>query len=280
MDETSMLGALEAEGTAVGVLADSLLKACSSVKYRRHLVNSNLVLVSPFNPESGFNTGNAMQRNKYIYCLSDVALAVHSGKKGGTWTGARENLSKNWVPLWVKRTEDPEAGNDTLISLGASEAPSNLEHVSIKLFFPQATDPQKILQNTSKHLLTASEQASLLDETKADPDVKISSPVECNTEQATGEVCRESHADKDVVYDAIQKVELLQTTLYDVFIVKAQELCKDEARSTDELVAALLVNKTQMNDWLKQAVADGKLKKITRPVRYETVNGKQESLPL
>jgi predicted Rossmann fold nucleotide-binding protein DprA/Smf involved in DNA uptake len=94
VDESAMLGALEAEGTAIGVLADSLLRACSSMKYRRYLVANNLTLISPFYPEAGFNAGNAMQRNKYIYCLSDSALVVHSRIKGGTWNGATENLKR------------------------------------------------------------------------------------------------------------------------------------------------------------------------------------------
>lgn len=94
VDETAMLGALGVEGSAVGVLADSLLRACTAAKYRKYLLDNNLALVSPFNPEAGFNAGNAMQRNKYIYCLADTALAVHSGKKGGTWSGAQEDLKK------------------------------------------------------------------------------------------------------------------------------------------------------------------------------------------
>ncbi len=44
-----------------------------------------------------------MQRNKYIYSLADAAMVVHSGDSGGTWTGAKENLKKQWVPLWVKQ---------------------------------------------------------------------------------------------------------------------------------------------------------------------------------
>jgi hypothetical protein len=62
----------------------------------------NLVLVSPFNPEAGFDVGNAMARNKYIYCLSDAAIVVATSKgSGGTWSGATENLKRNWAPLWV-----------------------------------------------------------------------------------------------------------------------------------------------------------------------------------
>ncbi|PTB91218.1 DNA-processing protein DprA, partial [Marinobacter sp. Z-F4-2] len=72
VDEAAMLGALESEGTAIGVLANDLLRAATSAKYRKYLMANNLVLLSPFYPEAGFNAGNAMQRNKYIYCLSDA----------------------------------------------------------------------------------------------------------------------------------------------------------------------------------------------------------------
>ena len=91
------------------MMANGLLKACTAQKFRKHLTQ-NLALVSPFYPEVGFNVGNAMARNKYIYCLSEAAIAVHSGKDGGTWSGALENLKKNWVPMWIKRIDDPEAG--------------------------------------------------------------------------------------------------------------------------------------------------------------------------
>ena len=118
VDEASMLGALDAEGTVAGVLSDNLLLTSTRSKYRPHLMSGNLVLISAVYPEAGFNAGNAMQRNKYIYCLSDVAVVVHSGTKGGTWSGAQENLRKRWVPLWVKPSEDKAAGNAALVALG------------------------------------------------------------------------------------------------------------------------------------------------------------------
>lgn len=97
VDETAMLGALAREGTAVGVLADSLLRAATSVKYRPSLLSGNLVLVSPFNPEAGFEVGNAMARNKYIYCLADAAIVIAADREqGGTWHGAVENLKHGW----------------------------------------------------------------------------------------------------------------------------------------------------------------------------------------
>lgn len=135
VDEAAMLGALDADGTAIGVLANDLLRACTGEKYRRHLTAGNLALVSPFNPEAPFNTGNAMQRNKYIYCLADLALVVHTGKKGGTWNGATENLRRKWVPLLVKKTDDREAGNVDLIGKGGIEAAAKAGDIDIEQLF-------------------------------------------------------------------------------------------------------------------------------------------------
>lgn len=117
-DELAMLGALEKGGEAIGVLADSLFNAVTQSKWRKSLMSQRLVLISPFNPEARFNKYHAMQRNDYIYCLANSSLVVHSGKKGGTWSGAERNLKKQWVKLWVKPDNDPKSANAELVKLG------------------------------------------------------------------------------------------------------------------------------------------------------------------
>jgi len=118
VDETAMLASLEVDGTAIGVLANDLLKAALSNKWRNHLIQNQLVLVSTYYPEASFNIGNAMGRNKYIYCLSDHALIVRSDEgRGGTWAGANENLKKNWIPVFVKEPSNAE-GNLALKKMG------------------------------------------------------------------------------------------------------------------------------------------------------------------
>ena len=119
VDQAAMIGALEKEGTAVGVLADSLLRAATSAMYRPYLRSSNLVVVSPYNPEAGFNVGNAMARNRCVYCLADQAMVISSDlDKGGTWQGATEALQARWVPLWAM-TGGKASGNAELIKRGA-----------------------------------------------------------------------------------------------------------------------------------------------------------------
>ncbi len=126
IDEAAMLGALQAGGTAVGVLADSLLRAATSAKYRKGLMSNDLALISPFSPEAGFDVGNAMARNRYVYCLADAAIVVCSTReKGGTWHGAVENLRHGRVPLWVRPTEESGSGNGELVRLGARWLPAD-----------------------------------------------------------------------------------------------------------------------------------------------------------
>lgn len=139
VDQSAMLGALGCKGTAVGVLADSLLRSATSAKYRKYLRDGCLALVSPFNPEARFNIGNAMARNRYIYCLADAAVVISStANKGGTWKGAREALKKKnkWgVPVWVKKSREENSGNPELIRSGARYLPEDCSNLS-DLFHP------------------------------------------------------------------------------------------------------------------------------------------------
>lgn len=140
IDESAMLGSLANGGNVIGVLADNLLRTSSSEKYRKHIMEERLVLITASNPEARFSIGQAMQRNKYIYCLSDAAFVVHSGKKGGTWHGAQENLKKNWVPLWVRPTADANAGNADIVRDGGQWSPRRLNGDGLQALISKGAD--------------------------------------------------------------------------------------------------------------------------------------------
>jgi predicted Rossmann fold nucleotide-binding protein DprA/Smf involved in DNA uptake len=133
VDQAAMLGALDAGGTAIGVLADSLTKTAVNSKYRSNIKDGRLILVSSYDPEAGFSTGNAMGRNRYIYALADYALVVNcSVGKGGTWAGATEALSKlKDIPIFVRLDTNVSEGNQQLHKNGAKpfpQEPWNLLH--------------------------------------------------------------------------------------------------------------------------------------------------------
>jgi len=119
VDVAAMQSAGEADGVVIGVLAANLLRASVNRQNRMGIQSGQLVLASPFNPEAGFNAGNAMARNRYIYALADYALVVDSAEgEGGTWAGATENLRHAWTPLYV-RIPGENPGNAALIEKGA-----------------------------------------------------------------------------------------------------------------------------------------------------------------
>lgn len=126
IDQAAMRGALQAGGHVVGVLADGLEKAVMRREHRDPLLDGRLVLVSPYDPAVRFHVGHAMQRNKLIYALSEAALVVSSDYgKGGTWTGATEQLDKlKFVPVFVRADGRTGKGLEALRKRGALPWPN------------------------------------------------------------------------------------------------------------------------------------------------------------
>ncbi|WP_445626980.1 DNA-processing protein DprA [Nostoc sp. DSM 114167] len=140
VDQAAMLAVLDAGGTSVGVLADSLTKSAVNSKYRSSIQEGRLTLVSSYDPEAGFNTGNAMGRNKYIYALADYALVVSSSfGKGGTWAGAVEALSKlQDIPVFARLDGSVSEGNQQLHNQGAKAFPAEPWNNSLRELLAKA----------------------------------------------------------------------------------------------------------------------------------------------
>lgn len=119
-DRVAMQAGLEAGGTAVCALADSLVNTARLPEVREYLLDGKLLLLTPFGPEAGFSVGTAMGRNKLIYGLADFAIVVSSDlEKGGTWAGAIEALKAEWCPVFVRAADSAPRGNQALIKKGA-----------------------------------------------------------------------------------------------------------------------------------------------------------------
>jgi DNA processing protein len=132
VDTISMDSALEARGTAVGVLADSLERAVK--KNRDALSRGDLCLVTPYNPNVGFSVGAAMGRNRLIYCLADYSIVVASdAESGGTWAGATETLKNGWIPVFVLEHKAMPEGNKLLLQRGALPFPHPFKEPPVKL---------------------------------------------------------------------------------------------------------------------------------------------------
>lgn len=263
VDEAAMVGALEHEGTAIGVVADNLLRAATSARYRPGLMRNDLVLVSPFNPEAGFDVGNAMARNKYVYCLANAAIVVATSKgKGGTWNGAVENLKNGWVPLWVKPHPDQKSGSHALVAQGARwlpEGPSDLVSLSA---------------------IPAGQSADAANGTLFDGPFSSSQGEEESTEKAVAESSPESQSSDEAVTEARSTLVLDEMSLYTFFLRRLERLTTERSMTPEQLLERLDIHKVQLTTWLATAVEEGRLRKLHKPVRYEWVAAptRQESL--
>ncbi len=123
VDRESMMAAVNAGGYSVGVLADSLLRAIASRTNRQAISSGHLLLLSPFHPDARFHVGNAMGRNKYIYCLAEAALVADSATSGGTWTGAKEALAAGWLSVNVFQHKTNGPGTRDLLNVDGRVRP-------------------------------------------------------------------------------------------------------------------------------------------------------------
>lgn len=125
VDQAAMRGATDAGGCAIGILANNLARAVLARANRDSIMQGRLVLVSPYDPTARFFVGHAMARNRLIYGLADSALVVNSDLgRGGTWTGAMEQLGKlNYVQVHVRNCGRTSEGLVGLMEHGAKPWP-------------------------------------------------------------------------------------------------------------------------------------------------------------
>ena len=299
VDRTAMEATLEADGTCVGVLADSLMKTSTSARFRKYIKENSMVLVTPFNPEAGFNVGNAMARNRYIYCLSDCAVVIDSTReKGGTWTGATENLKRGWVPVFAKQSEDKDSGNTALLRLGASQATLNVQElyrVVTEHNNTRSISEVKNERNLASELFECfvSITKSLLVDRELEAK-EVASELHLAKGQVTNwlkRAAKEGHItrQKKPVRFTVKKLPLLDETnelkaeiehaqsisevenawgsaseLYECFVSLITSLLTDKGLKADEVADQLCLAKGQAQVWLRRATKEGYIVKQTR----------------
>lgn len=235
VDESGMLGALEAGGYSLGFVADSLIRKSTSSIFRKHIINKKLCLVSPFNPEAGFNVGNAMSRNKLIYTQSDATIVVKSDTKGGTWEGAKENIKKQWVPLWV--IDCKEKGNEEIIKMGA----------------------KRLLIDDE---LRISELIKIESTKQNEPDLFSSVDKELSTNNV------EKKNLVTITNESEIQIKMKEASLFDLFIVKLVDSFKNRTITKKEMKERLDITNSQLDEWLKVGTEKEFIIKKSRPVSF------------
>ncbi|MDH5525655.1 MAG: DNA-processing protein DprA [Desulfobulbaceae bacterium] len=252
VDQIAMTAALAEGGIAIGVIAENLLKKSLERDYRNAISGQRLLLISPYHPNARFTVWAAMARNKLIYAMADYGLVVSAEhQKGGTWTGAKEELRREKpIPVFVRSTGKIPAGNKKLLDIGAIKWPSDVSKANLKEQLEKAVP--KISRPTKP------ENMSIFD-IKAKPTT-------------SGETRRSGNKDL-VVRENAQDYEVSQIPTGELIYHAVMPIIIAELSSPitpDELSKRLNVSKSQLNAWLNQAVEDKKIYKLSRPVRFCT----------
>jgi len=236
VDEVSETTALNNQGYAVSILADSLSKKIMSKAIRDNILSGKQLLLTANNPDAPFSVANAMNRNKYIYALSNGTFVVASDyNKGGTWAGAVENIKKGWVNTFVWNN-NKYIGNTELIKKGGVGI-EDLNNISIK----------ELISNKVKRM----DQLNIFDFDKTDKRVPF------ERENIIGEN-EDEYSSSD--YDVYNKAINLMLNLL------------KEPKSIEEVTASLNITKSQAITWINRALNEGKIIKTNRPVRYVVNN--------
>lgn len=118
-DLTSMEEAYKNDGRVIGALSCDLCKAVITPIHRDALSDNRALFFSASDPEDSFSVAAAMERNKYIYSMADCSFVAQSDVKGGTWSGATEELKRSQHnPLFVYAWDNMPKGNLMLIGMG------------------------------------------------------------------------------------------------------------------------------------------------------------------
>ena len=287
IDRAAMRGALDAGGRVVGVLADGLEKAAMLREHREALMKGRLALISPYDPAARFQVGHAMQRNKLIYALSDTALVVNSDYgKGGTWTGAVEQLDKlKLVPVLVRASGEVGEGLKGLRERGAKPWPEPKTPEALEEILDAAADggygapAQRVLSMDIREESVPSE-----DDGQAETVAPTSTPKPCVVADSTpadelfakvGELIERMDGPRteDTVAEALQIPKKLAGVWIERFaegkirkLFKGADVCKTEA----EIAGAFQVSGRQVRACLKRLVEERVLEKLSRPVRYRS----------
>lgn len=206
------------------------------------------MVISPYDPGARFHVGHAMQRNKLIYALADAGLVVSADLgKGGTWAGAEEQLDKlRLTRVYVRSTGELGAGLEALQKKGA-------------LLWPNPACPEElreVLRGAVAERSTAPRQKSLLDACEDQPV----QPQSVESSRVTKESKRPISATADGSGPSAAE-ELFDTV--------GKLLARmDEPKTEAEIAEELGVQKVQARKWLQRLVKEGRLEKLSKPVRY------------
>jgi DNA processing protein len=244
-DLAAMTGALLYGGPAIGVTVDPLERIVRRRDLRVAISDELLTLATPFHPSARWHAGNAMRRNRLIYALAKAAVVVaSSAERGGTRSGALENLEAGWVPLHVR--DDGSAGNRLLIAEGG---------------IPLSAD-EPMEQLDVERMTTESRRLLLDGEAGHAPAVREEPPTPSLV--ADEEPPTTPRDERDAV--ASEGPAVIDDAFVAMWPILARHL--REPLGERDVAERLNLELSQARAWLKRAVDEGHAEVKPRPKRY------------
>jgi DNA processing protein len=266
VDIAAMTGALSHGGVAIGVTVDPLERLIRRRDLRAAISDELLTLVTPYHPSARWQASNAMRRNRLIYALSRAAVVVASSvEKGGTRSGALENLQAGWVPLHVR--DDGSRGNRWLTSVGGNPLPAE-EPVETLALERLLLDPRPTLLNEDLGL-----SAYALEPTRLADSTDLTDSTD-STDSGKGSDAAGFEDDDEPPH------EDTPTQVEDAFVLLWPALAAQLGmpRTEREIAGRLKLELTQARAWLKRALDEGLVDVKPRPKRYVVRNEQQKQL--
>lgn len=253
IDSESMQAAVDHGGRAVGVLAEGLGRASVSPRYHDALLDGHLTLISPYEPDSRWFAHTAMDRNKLVYGLADAALVVSSSDEtGGTWAGAIEALRYKRIPIYVRISNRSPNGNKKLAQAGA------------RVFSNESWNDLSRLSRQSPISVPLFEQTGQEPFPVNGAEGSVMSPAQ--TEQPE-KILQAEHALTKSSVLSNDEVQHPQVDPYE-YVAKAIPKLLSEPQNERAFAQSLNVVPRQAKAWLKRAVDEGIVRRLTKPVRY------------
>lgn len=238
VDSISENTALDEKGYVISIVSNGLSNKIKEKDVRNFILEDKLLVLSTVNPNARFSVYSAMDRNKYIYALSQYVVAVSSKENGGgTWTGAVENLKKGWVPLFVRSGKDVPSGNKKLLELGGK--PINIDNI----------DDTNI---SMRDFLTDSIGGNYI---RKDYEQINMYNIHTEMEDSISKVMEQKEKQEESV------------DLYEIVLPYIKKILS-EPKNQNELCDLLNINKSQLSIWINRALEEKQIFKLQKPVRY------------
>ncbi|WP_295759772.1 DNA-processing protein DprA [Undibacterium sp.] len=277
VDSAAMDGAAALGGIVCNVMAEGLAAAAISRRFREGIFDQRTLLISPYDPSAGFNIGHAIARNKFIFALADIGLVVNSDLvKGGTWSGAIEQLRKlHYVPLFVRSSGKHSAGLKALLDEGALPWPNPVDGEELNALFEEqlpenhrtdgSAPPGNLAIGKAVGArsdapfvgLIGAQQASLLEESANAQGLPKESSADAAFTTTNSSIVAPSPT-------ALNESRQEMFATFERLIKQVLQAPKKVAEIADELD----LNQTQTREWLERLVAKGIVEKEKGKTTY------------